>query len=47
MSAEMLAGIAAHAEARDAILAADVLNDPDAQVRLAALLALAEMPESS
>jgi len=34
------------AEARDAILAADVLNDPDAQVRLAALLALAEMPES-
>ncbi|HEV3163988.1 MAG TPA: PVC-type heme-binding CxxCH protein, partial [Isosphaeraceae bacterium] len=29
-----------------AILAANLLNDPDAQVRLAALLALAEMPAS-
>lgn len=33
-------------EARDALLASGVLTDEDAQVRLAALLALSEMPES-
>ena len=34
------------AEARDALLASGVLEDQDALVRLAALLALSEMPES-